>query len=602
MINNLHITDKMYDVIKPKLDRKTRLTGYPSIDRPHEKNASFLEKHPIIPNLSIYNTILAMNLNRSNEEAVECLDLTATYQELFDDAKALSKGFKELGVKKGDIVSCTMPNLYQAIVTFFAANRIGAVTSFLNLGAGKEEIKEYLNEFESPIFVNYNETKEYNDEIIKDTHVKNIITLKESDSNKKGFSGKDKILGNTNQIDYVDMKSIGNYYKGFVNAMHFKDDDALILFTSGTTGKPKSVLLSNENFLASCFYIKNTTEVPVVSKEKCLVCVPFCYPYGIAASALMSLICGRKIILSPNLSAQNVSALFEKKPNIIFGSPAMLEMIKRNVKPDQDLSSVHSFISGGDFLTPQGALDGINFFKKHGATVEMCNGSGNAETSASGTTAYGLPKKPETVGKLLVGSDAIVINMDTGEECRYGETGVLCVGGKHVFKGYYKKPALTQKSFITFKGKKYFNTETMGFIDEDGYFTLTGRQARFYIRSTLNKVYLDNIQNIISKIKGVENCAVVKVPDEEYLYTSKAYIVLTEDLDLDEEYIYEALKKPIVINEKGDTTEIKDYEMPSSIEFVDELPRTKADKIDYNALEQMALQNHNKTLVKKRGE
>ena len=606
-MENINIQNNINEV-KMKLYKKIsrKMTGFASIDRPHESDANFFQKHPIIPNLSIYNAVLAMSLPYRKEDAINCYDLTVTYNELLEDAKALSKGLKELGVKKGDIVTCLIPNFYQGVVTFFAANRIGAVVSFLNSKAEMEEVKYYLNLFESKVFLNYDKSKEYNDSIIKDTKVENIISLKPEDLNKHGFNvATDETIGNSNIISYRDMKLVGEFYKQWINTLHGKKEDALLLFTSGTTGLPKSVLLTNENFIASGTYLKNSANIPVTHGEKCLVSVPFCYPYGFATSTLMSLLCGREAILAPNVSANNISYFLSKMPNIIFGSPALLELVRRNTKENQDLSSVHTFISGGDFLTIQNAEAGKEFFKKHGSDVTMCNGSGNAETSSNSTTTYGLPIKPETVGRPLVGTDAIILDKDTLEELKYGETGILCVRGKHIFKGYYKRPDLTKKVWIKHNGKTYFNTETLGHLDEDGYFTLTGRQSRFYIRDDLNKVYCDKVQNVISKVAGVENCAVVPVPAEKELFVGKAYVVLKDGMPKDEtteEYIRKSLEEAKLLENTEEAVQLKPFEIPDSFEFVDYLPRTKADKIDYMTLEKMAkesVQKDSKILIKK---
>ena len=593
-MENVNIQSKGGQSSKFKLFKHDshKMTGFASIDRPYEKDANFFEKHPVIPNLSIYNAVLAMSLPYRKENAINCYDLTVTYNELLEDAKVLSKGLKELGVKKGDVVTCLIPNFYQGVVTFFAANRIGAVVSFLNSRAEMDEVKYYLNLFESKVFLSYDKSKEYNDEIIKDTKVENIISLNNEDLNKHGFNLEtNETIGNSNIVSYRDMKLVGDFYKQWINVFHGKKNDALILFTSGTTGLPKSVLLTNENFIASGTYLKNSANIPVTHGEKCLVSVPFCYPYGFATSTLMSLLCGREAILAPNVSADNINYFLSKMPNIVFGSPALLELVRRNTKENQDLSSIHTFVSGGDFLSVQNAESGIEFFKKHGADVTMCNGSGNAETSANSTTTYGLPIKPETVGRPLVGTDAIILDKDTLKEVKYGETGILCVRGKHIFKGYYKRPDLTEKVWIKYNGKTYFNTETLGHLDEDGYFTLTGRQSRFYIKSDLNKVYCDKVQNIINKVEGVRNCAVVKMPDEKELYVGKAYVVLKDGMPKDEvteDYIRKSLEGSQLIGDSGESVQLKPFEIPASFEFVDQLPRTKADKIDYMTLEKMA--------------
>ena len=125
-------------------------------------NYSFLEKHPIIPNLSIYNAINLLSTFYRNVEAIDCLDLTVSYDEMIKDAITMSKALKELGIKKGDIISVSMPNYYQGVITFLAANRIGAITTFINSMSSIEEVLRYLNEFESTLFINYDKDEEYN--------------------------------------------------------------------------------------------------------------------------------------------------------------------------------------------------------------------------------------------------------------------------------------------------------------------------------------------------------------------------------------------------------------------------------------------------------
>lgn len=135
-------------------------TGFPSIDKTHEKENSFKQNHPIIPNMSVVNAIGMISSFYRDAIAIDCLDLRVTYQELLDTAKMLSKSFKELGIKKDDIITTSMPNFFQAVAVYLAANRIGAVTTFLNPGCSIEETKHYLNEFESPLFINFDKSQD----------------------------------------------------------------------------------------------------------------------------------------------------------------------------------------------------------------------------------------------------------------------------------------------------------------------------------------------------------------------------------------------------------------------------------------------------------
>ena len=576
-------------------------TGYPSIDNIHNKDYSFFDRNSIIPDMSIYNTINMLSTFYRKEEAVDCLDLNVNYDEMINDTVLLSKTFKELGIKKGDIISVSMPNFYQGVIVYLAANRIGAVTTFINSMSSIEEVLGYLNEFESSLFINFDKDSVYNKKIKDNSKVKNIITLNKDEINTKNYGNiTSSANGYRDDLSFSDIGSIAKYYKRPIYTLYGGKEDSLILFTSGSTGNPKSVVLTNQNILASGIYMKNTGRIKAKVGERCLVCVPFSYPYGFATSTIMSLICGRVAVLAPTLSKDNIRYYLSKNPNYVFGSPALLELIKRNVKNSDDLSSIHTFVSGGDFLTVSQNKAGVEFFRKHGAETIICNGSGNAETVGTNTMAVGSINKPETVGRVLVGTKAIVVNPDTLEEVKYGEEGMLCISGKHVFKGYYKNEDMSRETKFVYKGIEYYKTGNMGILDTDGYFTLTGRSSRYYIRSDLNKVYLEHIQNVISLIDVVDSCCVVPKEDKDLLFTNKAYVVLKDgvlpSLEVSD-YIMNMCYKPLYNSVTGEMVQLKPFEVPESITFLDVLPRTKADKVDYTFLENMA---KNEVKIKKK--
>ena len=566
---------------------KRNNTGYPSIDKPHEKNSGFFEKNPIIPNTNIYSILKLLSIPYMDNNAVNCWDLDATYRELIKDSATISLALKELGVRKNDIVAVSMPNFYQSICLFFACNRIGAVTTFIDSHASIEEVANYLNTFESSTFIDFDKNEEYNKTIRKNTKVKNIITLRKDNINSKDIFNVNN--DNSDLIDYHTLGSISKHQKNKIELPHSKKENSLILFTSGSTGKPKSVVLTNENLLAAEIYAKNTSHTENIKVNKTLTCVPFSYPYGFVTSALTSLLWGKEAILAPDISKDTISYYYKKEPNIIFGSPALLDLTMKNLSDEQDLSFVTHFISGGDFLTPEHAERGNSFFAKHGATnVEIGNGSGNAETVSIGSTPIGVPLRQDTAGKILVGTKVMIVDPETMEEKKCGEVGMLCVSGKHVFKEYYKNEELTKESKFIKNGIEYYKTGTMGIIDNDGYFTVTARQSRFYILSTLNKVYCDNVQNIIATFPQVKDCAVVKVYDKEQLYVNKAYIVLNDKYK-EEENILETIRELFKLPSKtlnGTTVQLKSYEIPTYVEFVDDLPRISgSEKIDYKYLE-----------------
>ncbi len=268
----------------------------------------------------------------------------------------------------------------------------------------------------------------------------------------------------------------------------------------------------------------------------------------------------------------------------------------KNIDKNQSLASVTAFVSGGDYMSSEAAKWGNDFFEAHGAhDVEISNGSGNAETVSCGTAQTGIKIKPETAGKILIGSNGMIVDPETMKPKKLNEIGMLCMSGGHVFKEYYKDPQRTKEAKFMYNGNEFFKTGTMGSIDEEGYFHITGRLSRFYIISTLNKVYLDHVQSIISSFDCVKDCVVVKVPDDDMLFVNKVYVELNDEYkDWKSEDIIDhiySLCKRTPCEKSNNEEQLMWYEIPKYIEIVPFLPRKQGtEKLDYNLLEQDALE------------
>ncbi len=575
---------------------KKYMTGYPNVDLPQSKKSTFFEKNPIIPSMDTITILKLLSRKFRQLQAIDCNELNASYQELIDDSHQLAKAYKELGVRKGDIVTISLPSNYQAISSFLALNELGAVTTFIDTFSSKDDVIKYLNNYESPIFINYNTRAEENNEIFSKTGVKYIITLDSANTNSRDVNNDYKENKSDILIDYHTLGSIADYQKNPIFAINNGNDNSLILYTSGSTGQPKSVVLTNKNILAAQMYAGNTSHTENITGTKTMTCVPLRYPYGMVTSLLTSLLWGKTAIMTPDWDSNTVNYYYQKNPNIIFGSPAVLELSMRFLNPEQNLSQVSHFISGGDFLTLGMADRGYDFFKKHNnTTVEIGNGCGNAETVSIGSTPVGVPLKQTTAGKILVGSTPLVIDSELPDDKplneyqispkKYNEVGELCISGAHVFKEYFKDEQSTAKAKFNYKGKTYFRTGTLGYIDEDGYFTPTNRKSRFYIRCTGHKVYLDNVQSILSTIdERIADVAAVQFPDNDELFINKLFITLKPGIDPSDELKTELMDK-IYNNIDGNISKLKEYEKPKDIIFIDEMPRKAGtEKIDYEIL------------------
>jgi len=561
-------------------------TNIPSVDKVHLRGVPLLERHPIIPNMISISDALRLLALRKNNYVVDCMGLRVKAKELRDDTMLLARAFVRLGVKPGDIVACAMPNTYHALLVFMAANTIGAVTTYLNSHAGKEEIADYLNLYESKILVTVKGSEQRLNFYRENTGLEHVIIQDESDRNSRDFR-KAEVDENGFIMDMHGMGYVADLQKGSFRKHFSGSQNALILHTSGSTGMPKSMIFTNQNIIAALTYLENSTHTPGPTKDDCrwMNVVPFMYPYGFVASALGPLFARRELILIPDVNAAGIGEYYAKKPHLIFGSPAFLELTMKYLPEHASCEGLRIYVSGGDFLSEKKSREGIEFFKKHGADVELANGSGNGEIMACCTNSMNVEYKPETVGQLVVGPDYRVIDPDTGAEVPYDEPGVLCVAGKHVFQGYFKDEKGTADVMKRIDGKEYYYTGNYGILRRNRYFELVGRASRFYIISSLNKVYCELVQKVVCMVDVVDSCVVVPKPHAELLYIGKAYIKLKEGVPATEEtkkYILKECQKSFVDEVTKEELQLKEYEIPAEVTFVEEIKRhDDSDKIAY---------------------
>lgn len=572
-------------------------TGYPSIDRRNEDNVSFLAKHPFIPNMSIYDLLRLINLNNGKGYAIDCDNLRMTYGELFDNVKILSKAFREMGVKKGDIVVVSSPNIAQAIETYLACNRIGAICSMLGASPTLPEVIHDLNWFESPLLINYGANNVYNDEILKQTKVNNIISIDEKEVDRKDFNllAKD-LIGYDKRVNFYDLKLVSDCYRGKVKEHCNGKDTAQISFTSGTTGKPKAIVLSNENIIANALYCKNSTGVKINRDEKCLVVVTFKVPYGLDTSAILSMLCGKEIILAPNLSAATIHNYLAKRPNFIFGTVNFYDMLMASPMVDKmDLSDINIAMSGGLYLSSQKNALITDYFRRHNSNAKVCNGLGFSEVGGAGTNAL-VDVDPETVGRPLVGANMMVIDPETGKELKYGEEGIICVSGKRVFSHYYKNEEETKKAkFIDDKGVTWFKSDATGILTETGYLKTAGRNQDFFGRMDESgewvKVYCNHVADVLKSLPCIDDAVVVATDNpDEYGDTGAALVVINDEFKNDPDIINKIkllLTKPVEDRVTGEVMQLRKVDLPKIITPIDKMPYMETGKVNYDTVKQL---------------
>lgn len=557
------------------------------------------KRDPSVPPISMSALFNLSSFRHWDDIVVNQKELDFTRRELKQDIKTLAKAFLALGIKKKDIITiATGRSMYENVLIFFAANRIGAVVSFLDERTARDTLIHYLEEFNSKLLITY----KYSDKRIHDLkrdvktlkHVINLDgrTIDEADPDDEQtedieFHALDGFwLGKTN------IAVIADQHHGCVPKNTFKpNNEALISFTSGSTSGPKPMVFTNKNLIASAIYSKVASNVKMWDKElhTWMAYVKFDCPYGLVVSTLAPICGGGEVILTPDITDDNLDYYIGKNPNTIFGIPPLLEAMP-TLKKTTDISNLKMFASGGERLEKSASLAALDFFKSRGLNnIKISNGYGTGESlglisTAVGTAAY----NPDSVGRIPAGAHVMVLDPETGEELDFGKTGMLYATGKHILKRYYNRPELDLDKIITVRHRRYIKTGDLAYVTPSGYITLVGR-ATFFINNLPAKIYYEVVRAAVSKSELIDKCYVVKGPDKKLKLTPYAFVVTKEGVPHNEttrKKILETTKQPFNLGRRRIT--LKSYEIPTKVIFLDELPLTRAKKTDFRKLEKMA--------------
>lgn len=482
-----------------------------------------------VPDMNLYRFLIHRNPINASKTVCKCHEEVLLFNQLKSESERYARTLAAIGVQKGDIVPiCSEPSI-AAIVFFFALNRIGAISCFLNSTASDEELEGYLQKFQSKTFViSSNCCRKLQDQGKLLKSVDHAICIP-------------SIAGNfDDQMDGSDphIVSLSDFLKMECPEtvdldLGSKKDAAHISFTSGTTGTPKSILLSNENLMAELAALKKATLMQWGPCGNSMQVVPFNYPYGFIVSVLFPMYCGKTVALTPTMTLQNIGSYLERyRPNYINGIPAFYLQLMQEKAENCDLSFIQFPVTGGDTLDAS-TEEKINaFLRSHGSKGRIMNGCGNGEGCGSLLNPASVIERYRagSCGKAIPGLSVKLINDETGEAVPIGQTGRFCFSGTNLMMEYYQDPAATNHAIKTDQeGNRWFYSDTYMHMDTDGWMYMDGRDRRFFITfdnsGSPYKVYCDYVQTIINGVSNqIPGCAVVKKADPVRSFVPVAYI------------------------------------------------------------------------------
>ena len=546
---------------------------------------------------TIYNYMKDQVGNAYEYYALNYFGTRITYGEMFRHIDNISRSLKYLGVKKGDIVTICMPNTPEAVETFYAINKIGAIADMVHPLSAPNEIKHYLNESGSRILILYDVNYEKYKNVIEETDVYKTVLVSVSESMPVSTSVGYKLM-NLFKVkkapklnrDYISWKEFYSlhllYHKKIGNdGMRFKDA-AIILHSGGTTGKPKGILISNYSFnaLAQQGHIN---VINVQPKDKIMTILPIFHGFGLGVCVHCPLCLKVEVILIPEFDAKRFPRTMEKyKPNVLAGVPTLWEAMMSNPNFNGiDLSRLKYVISGGDHLTTTMEERFNEFLHNHSAKISVSKGYGMTESVAATCYTFEGTNKPGSIGIPMYGNSLAICKPDTMDELPYGEEGEICVSGPTIMIGYLNNKEETDKVLKRHSdGRIWLHTGDAGYIAPDGIVYFTQRLKRVIVSSGFN-VYPSQIEEIVETHPLVDRCSVISVPHPYKVNVAKAFVVLNKGVS-------PSLKIEAEIRLLCKKNLAK-YSLPKYIEFVSELPKTLYNKVDYKKLEEEELKKYN---------
>lgn len=485
-------------------------------------------------------------------------DRTWTYGELNEITNRYANALKGLGVKKGDRVGILLYNSIEYIALYFAVAKLGAIAVRLNFRLESEELNYALNDSGSTI-------------LCFDAHlVEKIDPIRPSVDVREYICAGGTAPGWAMNWDYLESGSSIFHETDEID----KSDPVMLMYTSGTTGRPKGALWSHENTLwfASMQAMKWGFDSDTVG----MTTGPLYHVGAFEDIAIATLLSGGTVVLtkSSGFDIERVLSVIENNGvTDCFMFPFMIyEMLKLPNITSYQLDQLNNIYSGGDPITSW-AIDqlGENF-----PQIGLVQVFGLTEGTpiATALDPQDTGKKSYTAGKPMPFTQVKIADNENNT-LDFNDIGEVCVKGPAVVSEYWRKPEETKATFID----GWCHTGDLGFLDDQGYLTISGRKKDM-IRSGGENIFPAEVEDVLIRYEAIQDVAVVGVPDPKFIETVCAIIVPKSGMTIKVEEIEDFLKGKLAR-----------YKKPRQFEFVDELPRTASGKVQKFRLRDRYSQN-----------
>lgn len=545
------------------------------------------QKNLIYPDISLCDAVWSVADKNPDNTALVYMGRKITYKELKAEILHAQQMLINAGVKPSDRVAVCLPNIPQAVYLLYGIDRLGAVAVFVHPLSAVEEIVRYVKTLGADCLVALDSMYPVITEVLDSVDIKSVIFTSPADelpfAKRVMYKLKNKIRTDSKIVNFytwLNLKAESkktNIHKTEVSP----EDTAVVLFSGGTTGQPKGVMLSGKALNAMAIQTAAMSGCDIQGKTM-VSAMPVFHGFGLCVCVHTVLSHGGACILVPRFTVGEYAKILKKySPDFIAGVPTLFEALmgEKSMKK-VDLGCLSGVFCGGDVLPIKLKKSFDLFLKEHGAKVKIREGYGATEcVTASCLTPYNMEKEG-SIGIPFPDTYYKICEEGTEKEAPVNSVGEICISGPAVMKGYFGDDEETKKVLKTHSdGRVWLHTQDAGKMDEDGFVYFSHRLRRVIISSGYN-IYPQAMERIIEEHPKVSACCVVGIKDVYKMERVKAFVVPCEEVS-DEDAFKEELTDYM-------RKRIARYALPSIVELISALPINSVGKIEYSKLSKEA--------------
>jgi len=539
--------------------------------------------HLAYPDCSLHDAIMATVRRVPDAVAYDFLGTSVTYREFGRRIDRMADAFAALGMSPGDRITIALPTSPQGVIAYYAANRLGAVSAMIHPLSTAQEVERLITLSRSRFALTLDALYDRFAGAPSRTPLETLILTRLSDA-LPPLRRLAYWLVQGRKIPAVPRDAPVRWWKDLVArpsppaSRPVLDTNAMagILFSGGTLGTPKGIMLSHRNFIADGMQLAAWARLK--DGDRMLAALPIFHGFGLGGLINAGFLTGARVILVPRFSADTAAKLIrENRANVIAGVPTLYDAMSRD--PDfqrADLSCLRAAFSGGDALPASIKNRFEHLVAERGGSIRLLEGYGLTE-AVTGVMVMPMHAAREgSVGVPLPDMRVSICRPGTDEELPVGEDGEICVHGPAVMLGYLDDAAATARVLKQHRdGRTWLHTEDIGHRDADGYFYFRGRLKRM-IKSSGFNVYPAEVEQVIGRHPAVAEACVIGVPDPSQGERVKAFVLLRAG-----QVPSPALAQEIIAHCRDHLIK---WSCPRDVEFRSEFPRTRIGKVDFRAL------------------